>query len=139
MALSRHEAKLSASLASRVLSQLPKCIHNSIDAKLKHGPFFLEHCHFKRKQIKNGILLSHCERFDWLNAVTQFDRRTCVCLSSYVLINVILMLTFMHMFVLMRKLMLMLIFVVNNYDYNLCRLMLKLMLVLMLTLMLVLM
>ena len=90
MALSRHEAKLSASLASRVLSQLPKCIHNSIDAKLKHGPFFLEHCHFKRKQIKNGILLSHCERFDWLNAVTQFDRRTCVCLSSYVLINVIL-------------------------------------------------
>ena len=34
-----HEAKPSASLASRVLSQLPKCIHNSIDAKLKHGLF----------------------------------------------------------------------------------------------------
>ena len=36
-----HEAKPSASLASRVLSQLPKCIHDSIDAQLKHGPFLL--------------------------------------------------------------------------------------------------
>ena len=44
-----HEAKLSASLASQVLSQLPKCIHNSIDAQLKHRPFLLEHCHFKHK------------------------------------------------------------------------------------------
>ena len=41
-----HETKPSASLASRVLSQLPKYIHNSIDAQLKHGPFLLEHCHF---------------------------------------------------------------------------------------------
>ena len=30
-----HEAKPNASLASRVLSQLPKCILNSIDAQLK--------------------------------------------------------------------------------------------------------
>ena len=30
-----HEAKPNASLAFRVLSQLPKCIHNSIDAQLK--------------------------------------------------------------------------------------------------------
>ena len=44
------EAKPSAFLASRVLSQLPKCIHNSIDAQLKHGPFLLEHCRFKRKR-----------------------------------------------------------------------------------------
>ena len=36
-----HEVKPSASLASQVLSQLPKCIHNSIDAQLKHGPFLL--------------------------------------------------------------------------------------------------
>ena len=38
----------SASLTFRVLSQLPKCIHNSIDAQLKHGLFLLEnyHCHF---------------------------------------------------------------------------------------------
>ena len=71
-----HEAKLSASLASRVLPQLPKCIHNSIDAQLKHGPFLLEHCHFKRKLIKYRILLNHSERFDWLNAITRFDRRT---------------------------------------------------------------
>ena len=33
------------SLASRVLSQLPKCIHNSIEAQLKHEPFLLEYCH----------------------------------------------------------------------------------------------
>ena len=64
-----HEAKPSASLASRVLSQLPKCIHNSIDAPLKHGPFLLEHCHFKRKLIKYRFLLNHFERFDWLNAL----------------------------------------------------------------------
>ena len=71
-----HEAKPSASLASRVLSQLPKCIHNSIDAQLNHGPFLLEHCHSKRKLIKHRILLKHSERFDWLNAITQFYRRT---------------------------------------------------------------
>ena len=65
-----HEAKPSASLASRVLSQLPKCIHNLIDAQLKHGPFLLEHCHFKCKLIKNRILLNHSENFDWLNAIT---------------------------------------------------------------------
>ena len=47
-----HEAKPGASLASRVFSQISKCIHNSIDAQLKHGPFRLEHCHFKRKLIK---------------------------------------------------------------------------------------
>ena len=41
-----HEAKPSCSLASRVLSQLPKCIHNSIDVQL------LEHFHFKRKTDK---------------------------------------------------------------------------------------
>ena len=39
-----HEVKPSASLASRVLPQLPKCIHNSIDAQLTHGSFLLEHC-----------------------------------------------------------------------------------------------
>ena len=71
-----HEAKPSASLASRVLSKLPKCIHNSIDAQLKHGPFLLEHCHLKRKLIKYRILLNHFECFDWLNAITRFDRRT---------------------------------------------------------------
>ena len=78
-----HEAKPSASLASRVLSQLPKCIHNSIDAQPKHGPFLLEHCHFKRKLIKYRILLNHSERFDWLNAITRFDRRTGVRLSRF--------------------------------------------------------
>ena len=67
------EAKPSASLASRALSQLPKCIHNSIDAQLKHGPFLLGHCHFKRKLIKHRILLNHFERFDWLNAITRFE------------------------------------------------------------------
>ena len=59
-----------------MLSQLPKCIHNSIDAELKHGPFLLEHCHFKRKLIKYRILLNRFERFDWLNAITRFGRRT---------------------------------------------------------------
>ena len=78
-----HEAKPSASVASRVLSQLPKCIHNSIDAQLKHGPFLLEHCHFKRKLIKYRILLNHFERFDWLNAIMRFDRCTGVRLSRF--------------------------------------------------------
>ena len=78
-----HEAKPSASLASRVLSQLPKCIHNSIDAQLKHGSFLLEHCHLKRKLIKYGILLNHSERFDWLNEITRFDRRTGVRLLRF--------------------------------------------------------
>ena len=77
------EANPSASLASRVLSQLPKCIHNSIYAQLKHGPFLLEHCHFKSKLIKYRILLNHSERFDWLNAITQVDRRTGVRLSRF--------------------------------------------------------
>ena len=53
-----HEAKPSASLASRVFSQLPKYIHNSIDAQLKHGPFLLEHCHLKCKLIKYRIVLN---------------------------------------------------------------------------------
>ena len=78
-----HDAKPSASVASRVLSQLPKCIHNSIDAQLKHGPFLLEHCHFKRKLIKYRILQNHSERFDWLNTITRFDRRTGVRLSRF--------------------------------------------------------
>ena len=59
-----HEGKPSAFLASRALSQLPKCTHNSIDAQLKHGPFLLEHCHFKRKLIKYRILLNHSKHFD---------------------------------------------------------------------------
>ena len=70
-----NEAKPSASLAFRVLSQLPKCIHNSIDAQLKHGPFLLEHCCFKCKRINYRILLNHSGHFDWLNAITRFDRR----------------------------------------------------------------
>ena len=70
-------------VASRVLSKLPKCIHNLIDAQLKHRPFLLEHCHFKRKLIKYRILLNHFERFDWLNAITRFDRRTDVRLSRF--------------------------------------------------------
>ena len=76
-------SRVSASLASRVLSQLPKCIHNSIDAQIKYGPFLLEHCHFKRKLIKYRILLNHFERFDLLNAITRFDRRTAVRLSRF--------------------------------------------------------
>ena len=78
-----HEAKPSASLASRVLSQLTKCIHNSIDAQLKHEPFLLEHCHCKRNPIKYRILLNHSERFDWLNAITRFDIRKSVRLSRF--------------------------------------------------------
>ena len=78
-----HEAKPSASLASRVLSKLPKCIHNSIDEQLKHGPFLLEHCHFKRKLIKYIILLNYSERFDWLNAITRFDRCMGMRLSRF--------------------------------------------------------
>ena len=62
------------SIASRVLSQLPKCIHNSLDEQLKHGPFILDNCLFKRKLIKYRILLNHSERFDWLNSITRFVR-----------------------------------------------------------------
>ena len=72
-----HGAKPSASQASWVLSQLPKCINNSIDAQLKHGPFLLEHCYFKRKLIKYRIFLNHSERFDWFNAITRFERFRC--------------------------------------------------------------
>ena len=39
--------------------------------------------HFKRKLIKCRILLNHSERFDWLNAITRFDRRTGVRLSRF--------------------------------------------------------
>ena len=77
------EKRLSASLASWVLSQLPKCIHNSIDAQLKHGPFLLEHWHFKRKRMKYRVLLNDSERFDWLNAITRFNRPTGVRLSRF--------------------------------------------------------
>ena len=82
-AFERHEAKSSVSLASRVLSQLPKYIHNSVDAQLMYGPFLLELCHFKRKLINYRILLNHSDRFDWLNATTRFDRRTGVRLSKF--------------------------------------------------------
>ena len=33
-----HEANSSASLTSRVLYQILKCIHNSIEVQVKHGP-----------------------------------------------------------------------------------------------------
>ena len=66
----RKKNKLNASLASRVLSQLPKCTHNLTDAQLKHGPLLLEYCQFKRKLIEHRILLNHAEHFDWLNANT---------------------------------------------------------------------
>ena len=63
------EKRLSASLASRVLPQLPKCIHSWVDAQLKHVPFLLEHCHKNtRKVINCRILLNRSERFHWLNA-----------------------------------------------------------------------
>ena len=78
-----HKAKPSASLASRVLSQLPKCIHDSIDAELKNRPFLLEHGHFKHQLLKYRILLNHSEHFDWLNAIMQFDRCTGVHLSRF--------------------------------------------------------
>ena len=70
-----HEAKPSASLASRVLF---RCFWF-----VKHGPFLLGHCHFKLKLIKHRILLNHAERFDWLNAVTRFHIRTGVRLSRF--------------------------------------------------------
>ena len=49
----------------------------------KHGPFILEHCLFKRKLIMYRILLNHFERFDWLNAITRFDRSTGVRLWRF--------------------------------------------------------
>ena len=39
-----HKAKLGASQAFRVLSKLPKCVHNSIDAHIERGPFLLVSC-----------------------------------------------------------------------------------------------
>ena len=78
-----HKAKPSASLASRVLSQLPKYIHNLIDAQLKHGQFLLEHCHFERKLTKYRIVLNHFECLDWLNEITRSERRTGVRLSRF--------------------------------------------------------
>ena len=88
-----HEAKPSASLASRVLSKLPKCIHDSIDAQPNHGPFRSEHyhCHFvqyvffknTRELIKYKIFLNSSECFYWLNTSTRFNRRTGVGLSKF--------------------------------------------------------
>ena len=46
-----HEVKPSAFLASRVLSLLPMCIHNSINAQLKNGPFRLKHCYCLRSYV----------------------------------------------------------------------------------------
>ena len=40
-----------ATLASRVLSKLPKCIHNSIDAQLIMNQFFYNIATSKRKNI----------------------------------------------------------------------------------------
>ena len=44
-----------SSLASRVLSQLPKRIYNSLDTQLNHGPFLLE-------PIATGTLFSVYKR-----------------------------------------------------------------------------
>ena len=86
-----HEVKPNASLAFRVLSQLPKCIHNSIGAQLNHGPFLLELCPLlvysvfvrknTRKLIKYKVLHNLSERLYWLNVITRFNRRTGVRLS----------------------------------------------------------
>ena len=78
--------KPSASLASRVLCQLPKCIHNSRDKvdKLRTISFATLplplYSIFIRKNtcklIKYKILLNCSERFYWLNVSTRFNRRT---------------------------------------------------------------
>ena len=39
------------STASRVLSKLPKCIHNSIDAQLNHELILLQHSNKEKKQF----------------------------------------------------------------------------------------
>ena len=85
------ESRALACLASPVLSQLPKCIHNSIDTQLKHGPFlrtlpqplysvFIENT---LKLIKCRIFLNRSERFHWLNARARFNRRTGVRLLRF--------------------------------------------------------
>ena len=60
-----------ASLASQVFVQLPKCVHNSIDAQLKHGAFLLAYCHchafsiyknITRNLLKYRILLNRFKR-----------------------------------------------------------------------------
>ena len=72
-----HEARPNASLASRMLSQLPKCIHNSIDAQLKHGPFRLEHWYWRFIQnLSQNIHLSVC--ICWTQARDLIDARACV-------------------------------------------------------------
>ena len=40
-----------ASLASRVFSKVPKCIHNSIDAQQKHEPTRLLHSEKEKEKI----------------------------------------------------------------------------------------
>ena len=40
-------------------------------------------CMQKHKLIKYRILLNHSERFDWLNTITRFNRRTGVRLSRF--------------------------------------------------------
>ena len=49
--ISTKEAKPSATLASWVLSKLPKCIHNSMVAQLQSLPFLLKHINQKRKHF----------------------------------------------------------------------------------------
>ena len=78
-----HEVKLGHCFSSFLSDlQTSQVHHNLINAKLKHGPFRLEHyyCHFIQnktctcKLIKYRILLNHSECVYWLNASTQFNR-----------------------------------------------------------------
>ena len=87
-----HEVKLGHCFSSFLSDlQTSQVHHNLINAKLKHGPFRLEHCHChfiqnktcKCKLIKYRILLNHSECVYWLNASTQFNRCMGVHLSRF--------------------------------------------------------
>ena len=65
-----HEAQPSASLASRVLFQLPKCIQNSINVQLKHELIPLKHSSLrywfnsKVSSYWGKLLRTSCYQFD---------------------------------------------------------------------------
>ena len=80
-------------LASRVLSHLSKCVHNSIGAQLRYEHFLLEHSHGyftqylqkknSRKLTRYIFLLNHSERSHWLNVSSRFSRHTGARLSRF--------------------------------------------------------
>ena len=70
---------------SQVHPLLGRCTAKSCTIYFRTLPLHFSSLYTKtsRKLIKYRILLNHSERFDWLNAITRFDKHTGVHLSRF--------------------------------------------------------